>query len=52
MEPKKEKKSKPIPIRLKESTHQQLLKLCIKEDRSQNYIIERALRKEFGLPLK
>lgn len=48
----KDKKGTPMPIRLKSSTHEALIKRCIEEDRSKNYLIEMALRKELGLPLK
>lgn len=47
---KKEKKMlKPFSIRLQQSTRDALNKRCYKEDRSANYIIERALRRDLKL---
>lgn len=47
--PIKEKKGKPIPVRLRPSTQEILLKKSQEEDRSVNYIIERSLRRDFGI---
>jgi hypothetical protein len=45
----KEKKGRPIPVRLRPSTQEMLLKKSQEEDRSINYIIERSLRRELGI---
>jgi len=45
----KEKKGNPIPVRFRPSTEELLHKKSVEEDRSMNYLIERAVRKDLGL---